>query len=108
MSQIMVLENTQNWRPGKSDAEEMLREVYERFHFLDERDVEKDEDQYIIISAKTDDPPSEATPIYQQDFFANTLNPVAAKVKELLYGRKPALKSFAFDGRRLVFIYTAS
>ena len=108
MSEFMVFE-----RPPKRDLsysagpKSALRIVQECFMFRSEQEIKEDETRFVTVWAKTDESDLPPEPILQEDFFADTLNPIIEKGKHLLGGRKPLLKSHTFDGSSLVFIFSA-
>lgn len=108
MSDLMVLEHSQDWDPLKDDARAALRIVYERYLFRDESEIQEEVTRFITICVQADEPALPPEPIRQTDFFNNTLNPIGDKGKHLLGGCQPLLKSHTFDGQKLVFIFSAA
>jgi len=106
MIEKMVFEKRIGRNLSGLDKDKVLRFVHESFLFRDEQEIEEDRDQFIIVMAKADVPNSNPEPILKEDFYRNTLRPIAEKGRQLLGGHRPFLSGYNLDEQTLVFLFS--
>lgn len=106
MTNYMVVERSPHWTVKTENPEEVLRDVYRQYYFLDKRDVAKSKARILIVSAKANRARAKPQPVDSKDFLANTLNPLRSKAKTLFSGRSAYLARVEVTKKHLIFVFS--
>lgn len=104
MPDIMIVDLRDGWNPSEATSTDALFETNSRHAFLDKWEAYHNSGRLAVVCAQDEDSDVLPVEISQEDFYANTLNPILHKGRAIC-GDKAVLRTHRFDGHQLVFVF---